>query len=471
MTNEAINIVIMAAGLGTRMRSSKAKVLHSAGGLTMAELIVRQSLKITTPERIRVITGHQSAEVEQVLTPYGVRFALQAEQKGTGHAVLCTQQFLEKEPGILLIINGDCPLLRSETLLSLLETANRPDVAGAILTTVLDDASGYGRIVRSPEDTLLAIVEEKAATADQKQIREINTGIYAFRAETFWPALAQVTPDNPAKEYYLTDVVGILHREGHTLLPSLVRDPREVLGVNNRLELSVADRILRERKVQALMLDGVTIEKPETVTIDDDVQVAPDTVIEAFAQLRGNCEIATGCRIGAGSILRNVRLAEKVQVQPYSIVEDTQAGEAAQIGPFARLRGGNTLGAKVRVGNFVEVKKSTLSEGAKANHLAYLGDAQVGSRTNVGAGTITCNYDGFHKHATIIGEDVFVGSNSTLVAPIQIGPESIIAAGSVMTHTVPENSLAFGRAHQVIKEGGAEIVRHKAKTRDTTKHS
>lgn len=463
MSQEGINVVVMAAGLGTRMRSTKAKVLHEAGGLTMAELIVRQALRITSADRVRVITGHQAAEVERVLSPYGVQFALQAEQKGTGHAVLCAREHLEKEPGMLLIINGDCPLLRAESLQQLLEDASRDGASGAILTTVLTDATGYGRIVRDDRDALLAIVEEKAADATQKQIREINTGIYAFRAESFWPALAQVTPDNPAREYYLTDVVGIMHREGRTLLPSLVEDPREVLGVNNRVELAAADRILRERKVRQLMLDGVTVEKPETVTIDEDVEIGQDTVVEAFAQLRGATRVGSNCRIGAGSILRNVQLSNGVRVQAYSVVEDTQAGEDVLIGPFARLRGGNQLGPKVRVGNFVELKNAHLGNGAKANHLAYIGDAAVGQGTNIGAGTITCNYDGFHKNRTQIGEHTFVGSNSTLVAPIKVGSGSFVAAGSVITHHVPDNALAFGRARQAIKDGGAELVRHKAR--------
>jgi bifunctional UDP-N-acetylglucosamine pyrophosphorylase/glucosamine-1-phosphate N-acetyltransferase len=448
------------------MRSSKAKVLHEAGGLTMAELIVRQALRLVAPQHIRVIVGHQAEEVQRVLSPYGVQFALQAQQMGTGHAVLCTREFLEHQPGQLLIINGDCPLLRAETLQALLEAASPAEVAGAILTTVLDDATGYGRIVRDDRDALLAIVEEKSANPKQKQIREINTGIYCFRAATFWPALAQVRPDNPAREYYLTDVVGILHREGRTLLPSVVADPREVLGVNNRVELAAADAILRERTVTALMLHGVTIEKPSTVTVDADVQVEADTVIEAFAQLRGKTRIGAECRIGAGALLRNVVLADGCQVQPYCVLEDTAVGQSSRIGPFARLRGGNQLGAHVHVGNFVELKKTTMADGAKANHLAYLGDSAIGANTNVGAGTITCNYDGQHKHHTQIGDGCFIGSNSTLVAPLTVGANSYVAAGSVITHEVPSNALAFGRARQAVKEDGAELVRRKAASKD-----
>lgn len=259
--------------------------------------------------------------------------------------------------------------------------------------------------------------------------------------------------------------MGILHREGHTLLPSLVEDPREVLGVNNRVELATADRILRERKVHVLMLGGVTIEKPETVIVDEDVEAGSDTVIEAFAQLRGATRVGAGCRIGAGSILRNVQLADGVRIQPYSVIEDTEAAEGVQIGPFARLRGGNRLAPKVRIGNFVELKNAEMEEGAKANHLAYLGDAEVGKGSNIGAGTITCNYDGFHKNHTRIGEGTFVGSNSTLVAPLHVGAGSFIAAGSVITHNVPDSALAFGRARQAIKDGGAELVRHKASTK------
>ena len=331
---------------------------------------------------------------------------------------------------------------------------------------MLEDATGYGRVVRDQNEALLAIVEEKAASEAQKQIREINTGIYAFHSESFWPALEQVRPDNPAGEYYLTDVVGILHREGKTLLPAIVDDPREVLGVNNRVELAIADGILRERRVRALMLDGVTIERPDTVTVDDDVSVGADSVIEAFAQLRGATTIGSGCRIGAGAILRNVQLGNNCVVRPYCVMEDTAAGEGSSMGPFARLRGGNVLGARVHVGNFVELKKTQMDDGSKANHLTYLGDSAIGARTNVGAGTITCNYDGIHKHRTEVGEGCFIGSNSTLVAPLHIGLGSYIAAGSVITNDVPSDALAFGRARQAVKEHGAELVRNKAKANE-----
>lgn len=462
---EPIQVVVMAAGLGTRMRSAKAKVLHQAGGLTMAELIVRQALRLVSPDRVRVVTGHQAEEVERVLQPYGVQFALQAEQHGTGHAVLCTREFLAEQPGLLLIINGDCPLLRAESLQSLVAAASQPGVAGAILTTVLPDATGYGRVVRDDHDALLAIIEEKSATPKQKTIREINTGIYCFRAGTFWPALAQVRPDNPAREYYLTDVVGILHRAGRTLLPVLVEDPREVLGVNNRVELATADTILRERKLKSLMLGGVTIEKPETVTVDEDVEVGMDTVLEAFVQLRGKTRVGADCHIGAGSILRQSQLGDGCQVLPYSVVEDTVAGSETRIGPFARLRGGNTLGSHVHVGNFVELKKTSMGDGAKANHLAYLGDSTIGGKSNIGAGTITCNYDGVHKHPTHIDEGCFIGSNTTLVAPIHVGAGSYVAAGSVITHEVPPNALAFGRARQAVKENGADLVRQKSQSK------
>ncbi|MCC6263154.1 MAG: bifunctional UDP-N-acetylglucosamine diphosphorylase/glucosamine-1-phosphate N-acetyltransferase GlmU [Bryobacterales bacterium] len=455
----------MAAGLGTRMRSAKAKVLHQAGGMTMAELIVRQSLRLAAPGQIRVITGYQAEEVERVLAPYGVGFARQTEQLGTGHAVLCAREFLEDQPGMLLIINGDCPLLRAETLEALLDTARRPGVAGAVASTVLDDATGYGRMIRTDAGALAAIVEEKAASAPQREIREINTGIYAFDAARFWPALKQVKPDNPAREYYLTDVVGILNAAGETLLPSVVADRREVLGVNNRVELAVADQVLRARKVESLMLDGVTIENPATVTIDADVVVGADSIIEAFAQLRGNTQVGANSRIGAGAVLRHVTLGDGSVVQPYSVIEDSVAGAGATIGPFARLRGGNELGDDVHIGNFVELKKAKLGRGTKAGHLAYLGDCEIGGKTNVGAGTITCNYDGLNKSRTVVGEGCFIGSNATLVAPLRIEHDSYIAAGSVITHDVPPGSLAFGRARQCVKEAGAEIIRRKAEER------
>lgn len=460
-----LHIVIMAAGLGTRMRSSQAKVLHRAGGMTMAELIVRQSLRLAPRERICVITGYQAEEVERILAPYGVRFARQPEQLGTGHAVLCTRELLESEPGTLMIINGDCPLLRAETLETLLETARRPGVAGAVASTVLDDATGYGRMIRNDAGELEAIVEEKAASVSERAVREINTGIYAFDAARFWPALKQVKPDNPAREYYLTDVVSILNAAGETLLPHVVADRREVLGVNNRVELAVADQVLRMRKAEALMLDGVTIEKPETVTIDADVTVGADSVIEANAQLRGDTHVGSHCRIGSGAVLRNVKLGDGAEVLPYCVIEETEGGDGVRLGPFARLRGGNELGEHVHVGNFVELKKAKLDAGVKAGHLTYLGDCEIGGKTNVGAGTITCNYDGLNKSRTTVGEGCFIGSNATLVAPLRIGAGSYVAAGSVITHEVPTGSLAFGRARQAIKEAGAEIIRRKAEER------
>ncbi len=462
-----LHIVIMAAGLGTRMKSAKAKVLHQAGGMTMAELIVRQSLRLAPPGRIRVITGYQAEEVERILTPYGVGFARQPEQLGTGHAVLCAREFLEAEPGTLMIINGDCPLLRAETLAALLETARKPGVAGAVASTVLEDATGYGRMIRNLAGELESIVEEKAATADQRAVREINTGIYAFDAAKFWPALKRVKPDNPAREYYLTDVVSILNAAGETLLPVVVPDRREVLGVNNRVELAVADQLLRMRKAESLMIEGVTIEKPETVTIDEDVSVGADSVIEAFAQLRGNTRIGGNSRIGAGAVLRNVTLGEGAEVLPYCVIEGTEAGDSAQLGPFTRMRGSNHLGDHVHIGNFVELKNARMGDGVKASHLSYLGDCEIGGKTNVGAGTITCNYDGLNKSRTSVGEGCFIGSNATLVAPLRIEAGSYIAAGSVITHDVPAGSLAFGRARQAIKEAGAEIIRRKAEERKT----
>lgn len=460
-----LNIVILAAGLGTRMKSNRAKVLHQAGGMTMAELIVRESLRLAPSKRIRVITGYQAGEVERVLAPYGVGFVRQQEQLGTGHAVLCAREFLETEPGTLLIINGDCPLLRAETLSALLDTASRPGAAGAIASTVLENPTGYGRMVRNAAGALVEIIEEKTASEAQKEIDEINTGLYAFDAAKFWPALARVRPDNPAHEYYLTSVVSILASAGETLLPHLVADPREVLGVNNRIELAAADAVLRSRTAEALMLAGVTIEKPETVTIDAGVTVGADTVIEAFAQLRGNTQLGPESHIGTGAVLRNATLGAGALVLPYSVIEDTVAEDGVHIGPFARLRGGNRLSANARVGNFVELKKAALHEGAKANHLAYLGDCEIGRKTNIGAGTITCNYDGVGKNRTAVGDECFIGSNVTLVAPLRIENGGYIAAGSVITHPVPAGSLAFGRAHQTNKDAGAALIRHRAEER------
>lgn len=451
--NAPVNVLILAAGLGTRMRSKRAKVLHRAGGLALIEHVVQAASRVTPPQHITVVVGHQAEQVESLLAPHGVRFARQAEQKGTGHAVMICRDALAAQGGLLVVLYGDCPLLTSATLQALIDRQAASSAAATLITTELDDPTGYGRIVFGKNAAIQEIVEHKAAAPEQLLIRFINSGIYCFRADLLWKHIAQIRPDNPLHEYFLTDIAQILARSGHQVDAMNVPDPQQLLGINTRVELAAVDRILRGRKAQELMLAGVTIEKPETVSIDALVNIAPDTIVEPFAQILGRTEIGEDCRIGACSIVRDSILAAQVEVAPFTSVVDSHIESGARIGPFARLRGGTHVGSNARIGNFVELKNTQFAAGAKANHLAYLGDAEIGPRTNIGAGTITCNYDGVSKHRTRIGEDAFVGSNSTLVAPIDIGDGSYIGAGSVITDPVPAGALALGRARQVVKEG------------------
>lgn len=444
-----VSVVILAAGMGTRMRSKTPKVLHRAGGLTLIEHVVRLARTVAEPENIVVVVGHGADDVRAVLAPYGVRTAEQTEQLGTGHAVRCARSAAPAN-GHLAILYGDAPLLTAATLAALV--GDRPETA-TVLTAILDDPTGYGRILRDPDGHVAGIVEHKAATAAQREIHEINSGIYCFRAEKLWAHIDAIGTNNPAGEFYLTDIVELLRAAGHLTQARILTDPGELLGINTRVELAKVDAIFRTRKVTELMLSGVTMERPETITVDVDVTIGADTIVESGVRLLGQTEVGADCRISAGSVLDNANLAHNVLVHPYSVIEDSRIGAGSRVGPFARLRMHNVVGENAHIGNFVELKKTHLGNGAKANHLTYLGDAVIGARTNVGAGTITCNYDGVHKHQTTIGEGVFVGSNSTLIAPVTLEASSYIAAGSVITEQVPGGALGIGRGRQVNKPG------------------
>jgi len=448
-----VNVVILAAGLGTRMKSKRAKVLHRAGGLTLIEQVVRTAQSVTTPDHITVVVGHQAEEVKTLLAPSGVQFVHQAEQKGTGHALLLCRDSLAAQGGLVATLYGDAPLFASDTLRQLVERQSNSDAAATVVMARVDDPTGYGRMVLGDDGKLKAIVEQKAATPEQLAIQRINSGIYCFRADLLWKHITAIGTNNPAKEYYLTDLVEIFNGAGHWVAAMEVADANEVLGINTRAELAIVDRIFRERKNRQLMLDGVTIEKPETVTIDGSVQIGRDTIVEPFAQILGNTVIGEDCRIGACSIVANSKLADGVEIAQFTSVADSELTAGVRVGPFARLRNGNRIGANARIGNFVELKNTQFGTGAKANQLAYLGDSEVGDKSNIGAGTITCNYDGVNKHRTGIGKDAFIGSNSTLVAPVEIGDSSYVAAGSVITDQVPPGSLALGRSRQTVKEG------------------
>jgi bifunctional UDP-N-acetylglucosamine pyrophosphorylase/glucosamine-1-phosphate N-acetyltransferase len=453
--NSQINVVILAAGLGTRMKSKRAKVLHRAGGLSLIEHVVAASRAIAPADHVTAVIGHQAEQVRQLLAPSGVRFVEQSEQKGTAHALLACRDSLVSESGFVVVLYGDCPLLAPATLSELVRRQTSGSAAATLITTRLDDPTGYGRVVLGEHGEVRAIVEHKDANPEQLSIPLINSGIYCFQADLLWQHLLEIRPDNSAHEYYLTDIVEILNRTGHSVAAMEVENPAELLGINDRVELAAVDRIFRERKVRELMLAGVTIEKPETVTIDAQVRIGADSIVEPFAQILGNTTIGEDCLIGACAIVGDSTLAANIEIAPFTHIVDSRIEAGAHIGPFARLRGGARIGSNTRIGNFVELKNTRFGTGAKANHLAYLGDAEIGENTNIGAGTITCNYDGASKHPTRIGKETFVGSNSTLVAPLEIGDGSYIGAGSVITDPVPAEALALGRARQVIKEGWA----------------
>ncbi len=445
--------VILAAGKGTRLKSEIAKVLHSAGGRTLVEHVIAACLPLEG--EILTVVGHQAESVSAAVAPFKSKTVLQRPQNGTGHAMLIAHAGIGSKARLAIVLPGDAPLIRTETLTALIETHRRGDAAATVLTAELDDPSGYGRIVRKNDSSVAAIVEEKSATEAQRKIREVNSSIYCFSLEHLWPALEKVRPENAHHELYLTDAIAELNKTGKRVLAVKAANVREILGCNTRAELAEADRILRTRKAAALMNAGVTIYLPETVVIDPDVEVDSDSVIEPGVQLLGKTRVGPHCRIQSGSVLTDSKLEHHVLVRQYSIIAGSSLSAGAIVGPFARLREGTELLAGARVGNFVEVKKSTLGEGVKAMHLSYLGDLTVGRESNIGAGTITCNYDGAKKYPTTIGERVFVGSDSALVAPVRIGDRAYIAAGSTVTDDVPADALAIARGRQVNKEGWA----------------
>ncbi len=460
--DQRITVVILAAGLGTRMKSRKAKVLHKAGGLTLVEHVVNTALELTGPERVVVVVGHQAPQVEAALNGSKVRFALQEQQNGTGHALSICAGAVPDHDGLTIVLYGDGPLLSATTLRDLIARHRNAAAAATLITTNLEDPAGYGRILLDSEGNVESIVEEKVATAEQRAVRQINSGIYCFNSQLLWKHLPELQANPVSKEYYLTDLVEILNRHGYKVRPYEHPDPNELLGINTRLELAVVDRIFRERKVRQLMLDGVTIERPETVTIDTQVKIGMDSIIGPFTHILGKTVIGEDCTIGPGSIIRDSQLAAGVEIFPYTLIANSILEEQATAGPFARLRIDNHVEAGAHIGNFVELKKTRLGAGSKAMHLAYLGDSTIGAKTNIGAGTITCNYDGLKKHKTTIGAGAFVGSNTTLVAPLEVGAGSYIAAGSVVTNQVPADALAIGRGRQENKEHWARRRREKA---------
>jgi len=461
---DRFSVAILAAGQGTRFRSRRAKVLHSAGGRTLIEHVVRAAAELS-PSSLFVIVGHQADAVMAQLQESGVqkvKFIQQRKQLGTGHALRSGRGKLLSAAPLLLVICGDTPLLTAATLRKFLAAHRKSRAAATVLTAEMADPSGYGRILRSTDGSVAAIVEQKSASPEQRAIREINSGIYCFQARELFAALARVRLDPIKKEYYLTDVIGLLARRGQHVAAFLASDASEVLGINNRAELAQVDNLLRARKARELMLAGVTIHAPETVRIDPDVAVGADTEIEPGAILRGRARIGRNCRIGAYSVITDSVLDADVTIRACCVITESRIAAGAAVGPFSHLRPGAEIGEGSQIGAFVELKKSRIGRGVHAHHLAYLGDATLGDRVNVGAGTITCNYDGVKKHQTVIGEDVFLGSGTELVAPVRVGRGAYVAAGSTITHNVPADALAVARARQTTKPGWA--ARRKTKS-------
>lgn len=459
-SDASLAVVIMAAGKGTRLKSQRPKVLHEIGGRPLLAHVIAAATAVVSAERVFVVVGHQADRVRQAVAFSGVRFVEQTEQRGTGHAVQCARQAAGGFESIL-VLSGDVPLIRPETIERLWQFHQAQQAAMTLLTTTPADATGYGRVLRAaPGDPeVKAIVEQKALTADQQRIAEINAGIYAFQTRPLFAHLGELKAENAHAELYLTDMARLLGDAGERVVALEAPDPTEVLGANTLAELASLDATLRDANARRLMASGVTIFRPETCVIDSQVEVAPDTIIEPFVQLLGPTRIGGNCRIRSYTVIENCTLADSVEVRQCCVLADSAVAAGARIGPFAHLRAGSQIGENAHIGNFVETKKTRIAEGAKANHFAYLGDSEIGARSNIGAGTIICNYDGVNKHKTRIGEGVFVGSNSTLVAPVTIEDGAFIAAASCVTKDVPADALAVGRARQITKPGWAAARR------------
>ncbi len=446
--------VVLAAGKGTRMKSARAKVLHEVTGRPLAYFPVRCALDLGADPVVAVV-GHQAEAVEAALTAAlpgaPLRFALQAEQLGTAHAVRQARRALRGHAGPVLILSGDTPLLTTETLRTVVAARARARAPLAIGPRLLAVPRGYGRVVRDQEGRPVRVVEEKDASEAERAIREVNAGLYCAEAEFLWKALSRVGSSNAQGEFYLPDLVALAAEQARVVAVEV--PAAEAAGVNDRAELARAGRVLVGRLAEAFAREGVTIEDPARFDCDQGVELARDVVIEPGVRLRGHTRVGSGTTVGTGCILTDAVVEAGVTLKPYTVVEDAHVASGAIIGPFARLRPGSEIGEGAHVGNFVETKKTRLGKGSKANHLTYLGDADIGERVNVGAGTITCNYDGEKKHPTRIGDGVFVGSDSILVAPIDIGAGSYIGAGSTLTESVPPGALALGRARQVTKDG------------------
>ena len=445
---QPLDILVLAAGLGTRMKSGKAKVLHELGGLPLITHVCRTALSLN-PERVYLVVGHQADEVEAAVRAgaddASVKFVKQVRQLGTGDAVMVARDALENSDNTVLILSGDVPLIKAETLQHLIEHHAKTGATGTILSVRMENPTGYGRIVRDAEGHFLRIVEQKDATPDERQIREINSGIYCFQASKLFDAIQQVKPQNQQGEYYLTDVAEILRSAGELVAVYIHSDTREVSGVNTRAELAEFENLLRRNTIRQLMLEGgVTFIDPSHTYIGPEARIGRDSVIYPDVHVEGRTEIGENCEIRSGSRITNSRVGNNVTIKDHCVIVNSVVDSNCTIGPFAHLRIDVSMEEGSKVGNFVEVKNSRIGRGSKSMHLTYLGDATIGEKCNIGAGTVTCNYDGKRKHKTVIEDNVKIGSDTMLVAPVRVGSRSVTGAGSVVTKDVPPDSLVAG---------------------------
>jgi len=455
-----VAIAIMAAGKGTRLKSKHPKVLHEVGGKPLLAHVIAAATEVVPAQDIYAVIGHEADRVRQAVAHTGINCVLQAEQRGTGHALMVAREALAPYDQVI-VLSGDAPLITPQTIKKLADFHSSKRPAMTILTAQLQDPTGYGRVIRKSQESLevKAIVEEKSATPAQRKIREINSGFYAFDAKLLFAHIDELGNDNPHGEFYLTDMAAILGKAKKRVMAVAVNDAHEILGSNTRAEMVDIDWRMRMAKCRQLMADGVTIFYPQTCVIDGDVEIGADTVVEPFVQILGKTRVGSDCRIRSYTVISNSVIGDGVLIRPACVLDQAQVMKDAEIGPYSRLRPGSEIGEGAHVGNFVETKKTRLGKGSKANHLTYLGDAEIGEGVNVGAGTITCNYDGERKHKTVIEDGAFIGSDSTLVAPVKIGRGAYVGAASCITDDVPPDSLAIGRARQIVKEGWMEAKR------------
>jgi bifunctional UDP-N-acetylglucosamine pyrophosphorylase/glucosamine-1-phosphate N-acetyltransferase len=461
METSSFGIVIMAAGKGTRLKSRRPKVLHEIGGQALLLHVIAAAKTIS--DEIVCVIGHEAALVEAAIKPLGVSWTLQEQQLGTGHALqqvaryyrVFGEGFDTKLPKHLLVLSGDVPLIKSSTLQQLTEFHVAQHAAMTILTAIPPDPTGYGRVLRkapgSPE--VLSITEQKDLAPDQLARPEINSGIYCFEAAALFANLDRLSNQNASGEFYLTDIAALLVSEGQRVVATVAPSIDEVLGANTIEEMMHLDAAMRLATARRLMAQGVTIFRPETCVIDAQVEIGPDTIIEPYVQILGHTKVGCVCRFASYTVVENAQIGDNVLLRNGCIVSESTIASGAKLGPYAHLRPGSEIGEDAHIGNFVETKKLKMGRGSKANHLSYLGDSSIGSDVNIGAGTITCNYDGTNKHPTMIGNKAFIGSNSTLVAPITIGDGAYVAAASCITEDVPADALALGRSRQTIKPG------------------